>query len=78
MGTNSTIATLAVECARTHREQGDSTIEVVNTRSGERAPAHRIGVTDDGRSLYALPEGWALDAPHELDADGNAVVEVAS
>jgi hypothetical protein len=53
-----------------------------NDRTGEMAPAHRLGRDEDGRSLCLFVEGWSpvdedgqeIDpASLECDADGNYI-----
>ena len=42
-----------------------------NLETGETAPTHRIGTTEDGRLLYAYAEGYEPVEPYECDEDGN-------
>jgi len=42
-----------------------------NLETGEEAPAHLIGTTEDGRALYQAIEGWEPKEPYESDEDGN-------
>jgi len=42
-----------------------------NLATGELAPAHLLGTTNDGRNLYCRVEGWRPNEPYEEDADGN-------
>ncbi len=42
-----------------------------NLATGETAPAHRIGETEDGRELFQAVEGWEPEFEYECDQDGN-------
>ena len=44
-----------------------------NLTTGETAPAHRIGTTEDGHPLYQSVEGWEPTFDFECDEDGNWV-----
>ena len=55
-------------------------IELRNTATGEIAPAHRIGETEDGRALIQFVEGWEPVAGGEAvalesDQDGNWIAD---
>ena len=55
----------------TERENMNATTKISsyrNTTTNETAPAHRIGETEDGRSLYSAQDGW-----EPIDSEGNAV-----
>lgn len=45
--------------------------EYRNLTTGETAPAHLIGTTEDGRQLYQAIEGWEPVGEYECDEDGN-------
>lgn len=48
-----------------------------NLATGELAPAHWIGQTEDGDELYQCVAGWEPTFEYWLDQDGNWVTECA-
>lgn len=43
-----------------------------NLTTGETAPAHCVGVAENGDEIYLLPDGWEPVEEYWLDADGLA------
>lgn len=52
-------------------------MKMKNPHTGESAPVHMIGETDDGRKIYQNVDGWILTddegrhVPFDYDQDGN-------
>lgn len=54
-------------------------MKIKNSHTGETAPAHRIGETEDGKAIYQSVEGWVLTTndgipvAFDFDHDGNMI-----
>ena len=42
-----------------------------NISTGEIAPAHKIGTTEENLPLYQFVEGWEPEFAYQCDEDGN-------